>query len=49
MPIRQGGALTQSAIARLEGERVSPSFVTLRRYAKATEARLNEDLVPFGG
>ena len=27
---------TQSAIARLEGGRVSPSLVTLRRYAEAT-------------
>ena len=31
---------TQSAIARLEGGRVSPSFTTLRRYAEATGTRL---------
>ena len=31
---------TQSAVARLEGGRVSPSFATLRRYAKATGTRL---------
>ena len=31
---------TQSAIARLESGRVSPSFATLRRYAEATDARL---------
>ena len=31
---------TQSAVARLEGGRVSPSFATLRRYAAATGTRL---------
>ena len=31
---------TQSAIARLEGGRVSPSFATLRRYAEATGTHL---------
>jgi predicted transcriptional regulator len=31
---------TQSAIARLEGGRVSPSVSTLRRYAEATGTRL---------
>ena len=31
---------TQSAIARLEGGRVSPSGSTLRRYAEATGTRL---------
>ena len=36
---------TQSAIARLEGGRVSPSFVTLRRYAEATGTRLTVRLV----
>ena len=36
---------TQSAIARLEGGRVSPSFKTLRRYAEATGARLTVGLV----
>lgn len=36
---------TQSAIARLEGGRVSPSFATLRRYAEATGTRLTVDLV----
>ncbi len=36
---------TQSAIARLEGGRVSPSVSTLRRYAQATGARLRIDLV----
>ncbi len=36
---------TQSAIARLEGGRVSPSLATLRRYAEATGARLEISLV----
>ena len=36
---------TQSAIARLEGGGVSPSFATLRRYAEATGSRLEVDLV----
>ena len=36
---------TQSAIARLEGGGVSPSFTTLRRYAEATGARLTVGLV----
>ena len=40
---------TQSAVARLEGGRVSPSFATLRRYAEATGTRLTVDLVPAGG
>ena len=40
---------TQSAIARLEGGRVSPSFATLRRYAKATGARLTVSLVRTDG
>ena len=40
---------THSAVARLEGGRVSPSFATLRRYAEATGTRLSVDLVPFGG
>ena len=31
---------TQSAVARLEGGRVTPSFATLRRYAEATGTRL---------
>lgn len=31
---------TQSAIARLEGGKVSPSLTTLRRYAEATGTRL---------
>ena len=38
--------ITQSAIARLEGGRVSPSFATLRRYAEATGTRLTVGLVP---
>lgn len=37
---------TQSAIARLEGGGVSPSFATLRRYAEATGTRLTVGLVP---
>lgn len=37
---------TQSAIARLEGAGVSPSFATLRRYAEATDTRLTVGLVP---
>ncbi len=36
---------TQSAIARLEGGKVSPSFATLRRYAQATGTRLTIGLV----
>ena len=36
---------TQSAIARLEGGRVSPSFAALRRYAEATGTRLTVGLV----
>lgn len=36
---------TQSAIARLEGGRVSPSINTLRRYAEATGAKLTVGLV----
>ncbi len=35
---------TQSAVARLEGGRVSPSFSTLRRYAEATGTRLTVSL-----
>ena len=40
---------TQSAIARLEGGRVSPSVATLRRYAEATGTRLTVGLVPADG
>ena len=40
---------TPSAIARLEGGRVSPSFSTLRRYAEATGTRLTVGLVPSDG
>ena len=40
---------TQSAVARLEGGRVSPSFATLRRYAEATGTRLTVSLVPANG
>ncbi len=36
---------TQSAIARLEGGRVSPSVSTLRRYAEATGAKLEINLI----
>ena len=36
---------TQSAIARLEGGSVSPSFATLRRYAEPTGTRLTVGLV----
>ncbi|CAN7211993.1 helix-turn-helix domain-containing protein [Pararhizobium sp. LjRoot238] len=36
---------TQSAIARLEGGGVSPSLATLRRYAEATGAKLEINLV----
>jgi predicted transcriptional regulator len=36
---------TQSAVARLEGGRISPSVATLRRYAEATGAKLQIDLV----
>ena len=35
---------TQSAVARLEGGRVSPSLATLRRYAEATGTRLTVGL-----
>lgn len=37
---------TQSAIARLEGGKVSPSVNTLRRYAEATGTELRIELVP---
>ena len=40
---------TQSAVARLEGGRVSPSFATLRRYAEATGTRLTVGLVRADG
>ena len=40
---------TQSAIARLEGGRVSPSFATLRRYAEATGTRLTVGLARADG
>ena len=40
---------TQSAIARVEGARVSPSFATLRRYAEATGTRLTVGLVRADG
>ena len=36
---------TQSAVARLEGGHVSPSLATLRKYAEATGAKLQIDLV----
>lgn len=36
---------TQSAVARLEGGRVSPSFATLCRYAEATGTRQTVGLV----
>lgn len=36
---------TQSAIARLEGWRVSPSVETLRKYAKAMGKRLRVEMV----
>lgn len=36
---------TQSAIARLEGGGVSPSIATLRRYAEATGAKLEINLI----
>lgn len=39
---------TQSAVARLEGGRVSPSFSTLRRYDEATGTRLTVELVRTG-
>ena len=40
---------THSAIARLEGGRVSPSLATLRRYAEATGTRLTVGLIPADG
>ena len=40
---------TQSAVARLEGGRVSPSLATLRRYAEATGTRLTVGFVPTDG
>ena len=40
---------TQSAVARLEGGRVSPSLATLRRYAEATGTRLLVGLIPADG
>lgn len=36
---------TQSAVARLEGGHISPSLSTLRRYAEATGAKLQIDLI----
>ncbi len=39
---------TQSAIARLEAGRVSPSYATLGRYAEATGARLTVGFEPAG-
>jgi predicted transcriptional regulator len=36
---------TQSAIARLEGGKVSPSISTLRRYAEATGTQLQINLI----
>ena len=40
---------TQSAVARLESGRVSPTFSTLRRYAEATGTRLTVGLAPVDG
>ena len=40
---------TQSAVARLEGGRVSPSIATLRRYAEATGTRLTVGLQRIAG
>ena len=40
---------TQSAIARLGGGRVSPSFARLRRYAEASGTRLAVGLEGFEG
>lgn len=37
---------TQSAVARMEGGRVSPSIATVHRYAEATGTRLIVGLVP---
>ena len=37
---------TQSAVARLESGRTSPSVATLRRYADATGSRLIIDIAP---
>lgn len=37
---------TQSAVARMEGGRVSPSIATIQRYAEATGTRLIVGLVP---
>jgi DNA-binding XRE family transcriptional regulator len=37
---------TQSAVARLESGRTSPSVATLRRYASATGSRLVIDITP---
>ena len=41
--------ITHSAVARLEGGRVSPSLATLRRYAEATGTRLTVGLIPADG
>ena len=40
---------TQSAVATLEGGRVSPSIATLRRYAEATGTRLTVGLQQIAG
>lgn len=37
--------ITQSAVARLEGGRVSPTVETLRKYAKAVGKRLRVEMV----
>ena len=37
---------TQSAIARLEGGWVSPSFATLRRFAEATGTSVRVEFLP---
>lgn len=43
--VAERAGTTQSAIARLEGGRVSPSVNTLRRYAAAVGKRLRVEMV----
>lgn len=43
--VAERAGTTQSAIARLEGGRVSPSVATLQKYAKAVGKKLRVDMV----
>jgi DNA-binding XRE family transcriptional regulator len=43
--VAERAGTTQSAIARLEGGRVSPSFATLKKYAAACGKKLRVEMV----